>query len=1554
MLNLLPVLLLVLGCRSPDAQPKTRLPGDSSESEGGLDTADVVDTVGAEVWLREELEAPGSITFTELLYHPSAGEREWLELHNPMTLDMDLSGWSLEGGVAFAFAEGTVVPAGGYVVVASAEGDDVLGPYDGNLSNSGERITLRSRSGRLIDTVRYGDDEPWPVQADGSGLSLSKTAPTAASDRAENWTVSDVLGGTPGAGNLLDPLKLPTAQILVADDATWSYDTSGDYPADDWAQPGHDDSGWDSGQAPFFFGGGGEDVVATAWVTADNHFALYLGPADGSALRLAGEDSDGSWTTVEEIDLDLEAEDYLFLAAWELTGDSSSPQMIIAEVELPSEIVGTSAADFEWVLGPPDANPGGESAPTEEALGALIEDADAEGSWDAPAAESGRTASPWGATVGGSFSDAAMFIWGDTFASDSVTNAEDTYALYRSLDPVVGPRGNQELDENPTTATFRTAFAFDGSPASTALYLDCVIDDGAVFYVNGVEVLRENMPVGAIRAATTATAEVSDGVEVSAEISASALLNGRNVLAVEVHQATAEDEDMTFGCALTAESWSDTAAPTVLLNEVSAATSSSLWVELLNISLERQDIGGLVLASSAGGEALLPAHTLEPGALLALEDLGLSVDAGDVLFLYSGDRGELLDAVRVGEALRGRADGGGPWRAPVDATPGEANRITLHEDVVISEVQYHHATRPEEWIELYNRGEEEADLSGWRLVDAVAYRFPAGTRLAPGDHLVVANSAATGIDAVGRFTGRLDNSGDRILLLDAAGNPADEVRYFDGGRWPKAADGGGSSLELRDPWADNAAAEAWAASDESHRSEWVEATIRGVAEASAVGPDGVWEELVLGLLDAGEVLIDDLSVVRDPDSSPVELLQDGGFDDEAASWRLLGSHRHSAVVPDPDDPGNPVLRLVATGPAGHMHNHAETTLMEPVGAWEYEISFRARWISGSNQLHSRLYFNRLPQVTLVEQPDQSGTPGARNSTAEDNLGPTFRDLGQDVAVPRPGEPVMVSVSVDDPDGVDEVALFASIEGAAAEELAMVEVEAGRWSVEVAGQAAGTTTQLYVEALDGLGAVSTFPAGGPDSRALYTVDDGLAAGNGLHNLRILMTPADADWLHDDVNLMSNDLVGATVVYNESEVFYDVGVRLKGSQRGRPTASRLGYGVRFRDDQPLRGSHTSVLIDRSEGVGFGQREVLLNLMMTRAGSVSGEHNDLIHLLGPRAEHVGSAELQLDRFSNLVLDAQFDDGGSGTRFEYELVYYPTTTDDGTDEGLKLPQPDSVIGTAITDLGDDKEAYRWSYLIKNNQERDNYDAIIDMCQAFSLPDEAHLEQVGAVIDVEQWLRAFAFATLSGATDQYGGAGSQHNAQLYVRPEDGRVLYFPHDLDFFSRYSMPVVGNSDLARLLQDPVNLRSYYGHLHDIIEESYSSDYLAPWCAQLSVLLPGQDFSAHCQFVDDRAEWVMSGSSESVMSRFPSTAFHITSGVGGDITVSVLEVTLEGEAWVDVREISLDGASEPLKITWLDEQTWQVTVPLEAGDNALNLVALDLNGAVVGDDSVVVTAM
>src|SRR3954465_7585347 len=85
------------------------------------------------------------VVFNEIHYHPVTNEtaNEWIELHNQMAIDIDLSAWSLEGGIQYTFAEGTIIPGGGYLVIASnpsalraASGvANVVGPFTGRLNN---------------------------------------------------------------------------------------------------------------------------------------------------------------------------------------------------------------------------------------------------------------------------------------------------------------------------------------------------------------------------------------------------------------------------------------------------------------------------------------------------------------------------------------------------------------------------------------------------------------------------------------------------------------------------------------------------------------------------------------------------------------------------------------------------------------------------------------------------------------------------------------------------------------------------------------------------------------------------------------------------------------------------------------------------------------------------------------------------------------------------------------------------------------------------------------------------------------------------------------------------------------------------------------------------------------------------------------------------------------------------------------------------------------------------------------------------------------------------
>src|SRR5436309_8120092 len=86
------------------------------------------------------------VVFNEIHYHPVTNEtaNEWVELHNQMAVDIDLSAWSLTGSIGFTFVEGTIIPGGGYLVIASDPGTirtnagimNVLGPFTGRLNNS--------------------------------------------------------------------------------------------------------------------------------------------------------------------------------------------------------------------------------------------------------------------------------------------------------------------------------------------------------------------------------------------------------------------------------------------------------------------------------------------------------------------------------------------------------------------------------------------------------------------------------------------------------------------------------------------------------------------------------------------------------------------------------------------------------------------------------------------------------------------------------------------------------------------------------------------------------------------------------------------------------------------------------------------------------------------------------------------------------------------------------------------------------------------------------------------------------------------------------------------------------------------------------------------------------------------------------------------------------------------------------------------------------------------------------------------------------------------------
>ena len=76
--------------------------------------------------------------------------------------------------------------------------------YYGNLgfglSGGSDLVRLFDSTGSLADTVRYDDDHPWPLSADGDGPTLELKHPTLDNTLWESWSPSAGYG-TPGAQN---------------------------------------------------------------------------------------------------------------------------------------------------------------------------------------------------------------------------------------------------------------------------------------------------------------------------------------------------------------------------------------------------------------------------------------------------------------------------------------------------------------------------------------------------------------------------------------------------------------------------------------------------------------------------------------------------------------------------------------------------------------------------------------------------------------------------------------------------------------------------------------------------------------------------------------------------------------------------------------------------------------------------------------------------------------------------------------------------------------------------------------------------------------------------------------------------------------------------------------------------------------------------------------------------------------------------------------------------------------------------------------------------------
>ena len=476
----------------------------------------------SEVLARNASSTGGGVAFPDLI-----------ELHNGGGTQINLVGYTLSNDPAnpdmFVFGGDTTLAPGEYLTLVADTtanaGSIALGFSLGDLGDQVLLSAPAANGGDLIDSVTFGQQLP-----DRSLIRLADG----------QWHLgTPTFGLSNSALAIADPTSTKINEWLAAEDAAFPkdfielYNISG-LPADiggvtltnDINQPL-------SPLPPLSF-------------VEPRGFAVFLADGDSSA----GPDHLG-------FTLDAAGGSITLLAADGATIDSVTYAQQTPGVSQGRRPNGGTIIDFFDTPNPGADNPGDPGGPITQTL----IDVDAMWSYDQSGSDLGTAWREPGFDDGAWPSGAGL--------------------LYVEDSDLPGPK-NTELDlnadgvgDNTTTFYFRHHFDFS-NVSETVLELTPLIDDGAVFYLNGVEVYRFNIAPGLVAYDTFATSSnEADAFEATMIIPAAALVEGDNVFAVEVHQNNNDSSDVVFGMTLDAVTLTDTTPPAAPANLTAVPISSS-------------------------------------------------------------------------------------------------------------------------------------------------------------------------------------------------------------------------------------------------------------------------------------------------------------------------------------------------------------------------------------------------------------------------------------------------------------------------------------------------------------------------------------------------------------------------------------------------------------------------------------------------------------------------------------------------------------------------------------------------------------------------------------------------------------------------------------------------------------------------------------------------------------------------------------------------------------------------------------------------------------------
>ena len=692
-------------------------------------------------------------------------------------------------------------------------------------------------------------------------------------------------------------------------------------------------------------------------------------------------------------------------------------------------------------------------------------------------------------------------------------------------------------------------------------------------------------------------------------------------------------------------------------------------------------------------------------------------------------------------------------------------------------------------------------------------------------------------------------------------------------------------------------------------------------------------------------------------SAQDNLIANGDFETDTVPWRIHGTHRQSERIETDAFSGGACLEFNATSKGDGQCNGVEVEIEPRIEAREsYSGSFATRWQRGGSLLIASGGFgvgdwygtrdqnmsgNSIGFRARMTVPHNLGTPGQENSVrlarrerlGTDNLGPVFTDVQHSPALPDPESPVTISARVLDSDGVAQARVIYRSTMAATEEFNVVELlplGGDMYQAELPPSGAVGRVLFYIEADDTTGAQSVYPAAAPERTLVYRADS---------NRDEAFHASVAGRVLNFERIMSNELVDATVV-RDDQVYYNVGMRYRGSPWGRPSRQSLRF--RFPKDNLFKGTRKEVNLSRRDRATDGPAHFIVVRNGTPEHPAPGSDYKYIsaRVNGASWGAAGFFEPYDRRFIAKWFGPEAAEGGVLLKGNGRISFEDTCSSWRWDEAT------------LHYRAGEAENYRFYFTHGINQSRDNWEPfarLTGLLDPLVTDDKALDENFESVIDFESFIRTIGPRMMVNDGDALFVANG-HNGFLFWDPTEDLWHYLCVDFGgwgFRAEGNLLSMRDRNLSRLVRRPRPRRLYYNMLNDYMHGYWNPDVARPYFEALSAAAGVSDGGG------------LASSNRAVLARlkpFVEASFRILSSDGvnavEEIVAAPPEVTLQGEAPVTMDSFLLQEDGNPpeaFQPEFTSATEWTTTVALGAERKVLQILGFDRDGNLTGTTSV-----